>query len=170
MSTFLEEFQNLGLCKDVIEVIEDYYLIDIKKNLIQEIPISANKFLKKKIEKVKKIQNTYNLCVDELDEWEPILNRDGVFGKNSMDSKELNAWLFDELYYPVTMHDLLVKRFRIPERFQVSTNGDFILIEHFYSGIYLDELLQMKKYASDGPFLDELFQYPCESDSDSESE
>ena len=48
MSTFLEEFQNLGLCKDVIEVIEDYYLIDIKKNLIQEIPISANKFLKKK--------------------------------------------------------------------------------------------------------------------------
>ena len=106
------------------------------------------------------------MCVDELDEWEPILNRDGVFGKNSMDSKELNAWLFDELYYPVTMHDLLVKMFRKPERFQVSTNGDFIVIEHFYSGIYLDELLQMKKYASDGPFLDELFQYPCESESE----
>ena len=53
MSTFLEEFQNLGLCKDVIEVIEDYYLIDIKKNLIQEIPISANKFLKKKNRKSK---------------------------------------------------------------------------------------------------------------------
>jgi hypothetical protein len=166
MSTFLEEFQNLGLCKDVIEVIEDYYLIDIKKNLIQEIPISANKFFKKKMEKVWEKINTCNLPHEEFDDWESMLDRGGVFSKDPMDSKELHAWLFGDLYYPITMHDLLVDLVRKPELFLVNTNGDYILIEHFYSGIYLDELLQMSKYASDGPFLDELFQYPCQSESE----
>lgn len=107
MSTFLEEFQNLGLCKDVIENIEDYYLIDIKKNLIQEIPISANTFFKKKMEKAMEKIRTYNLTYEEYEDWESMLDRGGVYGKSPMDSKELHAWFFDELYYPKTMHDLI---------------------------------------------------------------